>query len=49
MTFEDLRIEEWFDKVEAVNQIESRKELTDEAYGQLIEVDNYQNKVEAQF
>lgn len=47
MTFEDLRIEEWFDKVEAVNQIESRKELTDEAYGELVGLQNYANKVVA--
>ena len=46
MVFEDLRIEEWFDKVEAANEVDGRKQLTDEAYGQLIGVDNYQNKVD---
>ncbi len=47
MTFNDLRIEEWFDKVEAVNELDSRKQLTDEAYGELIGVENYKNKVNA--
>lgn len=46
IVFEDLRIEEWFDKVEAVNQIESRKELTDKAYGELVGLQNYENKVD---
>jgi len=46
MTFEDLRIEEWFDKVEAANEVDGRKKLTDLAYGELIGVENYQNKVD---
>lgn len=46
MTFKDLRIEEWFDKVEAANEVDSRKQLTDESYGQLTGIDNYQNKVD---
>ena len=47
MRFEDLKIEEWFDKVEAVNEIESRKELSDNAYGELVGLQNYANKVKA--
>ncbi len=46
MTFTDLRIEEWFDKVEAANLVDGRKQLTDQAYGEFIGVDNYQNKIE---
>lgn len=46
IVFEDLRIEEWFDKVEAVNAIESRKELTDKSYGELVGLQNYENKVD---
>ena len=45
MVFNDLRIEEWFDKVEAVNEVDSRKELSDESYGELIGIENYKNKV----
>lgn len=47
MTFSDLHIEEWFDKIEAVNNLDSRKQLTDEAYGDLAGIDGYKNKVEA--
>lgn len=46
VVFEDLRIEEWFDKVEAANLLDGRKQLTDEEYGQLVDIDNYQNKVD---
>lgn len=46
MVFSDLHIEEWFDKVEAVNVLDSRKQLTDQAYGELAGIDNYANKVE---
>lgn len=47
MTFSDLHIEEWYDKIQSVNLLDSRKQLTDEAYGELAGIDNYQNKVEA--
>ena len=46
MTFKDLRIEEWFDKVEAANEVDGRKQLTDQAYGELISIENYQNKID---
>lgn len=41
----DLHIEEWFDRIQAVNDLDSRKQLTDEAYGELAGVENYTNKV----
>ncbi len=41
MVFEDLHIEEWFDKVEAMNMLESRKQLTDKAYGEGVGFENY--------
>jgi hypothetical protein len=47
MTFSDLHIAQWFDKIEAVNSLDSRRQLTDEAYGDLIGIENYKNKVEA--
>lgn len=47
MVFEDLKIEEWFDKIEAANELESRKEMTDAAYGEIIGLQNYSNKVAA--
>lgn len=45
MVFEDLHFSEWYDKVEAVNELESRKELTDKAYGDMLGMDNYSGKV----
>lgn len=47
LVFEDLHIEEWFDKLEAVNALDSRKQLTDKAYGELAGIDNYTGKVES--
>lgn len=47
MVFDDLRIEEWFDKIEAVNDLDSRKQLTDAAYGEMAGIENYVNKIEA--
>lgn len=46
MKFEDLNIAEWFDKVEAVNEIDSRKQLTDIQYGKLLGLINYPGMVE---
>jgi len=46
MVFDDLHIEEWFDKIEAVNELDSRKQLTDKAYGELSGIENYTGKVE---
>jgi len=46
MKFDDLNIAEWFDKVEAVNEIDSRKQLSDEAYGKLMGLINYSGMVE---
>ncbi len=45
MVFEDLHFSEWYDRVEAANELESRKELTDKAYGDLLGMDNYTGKV----
>ena len=45
--FEDLNIAEWFDKVEAVNEIDSRKQLTDAEYGKLMGLINYPGMVES--
>ena len=46
MKFDDLNIAEWFDKVEAVNEIDSRKQLTDIQYGKLLGLINYSGMVE---
>ena len=46
MTFKDLRIAEWFDKVAAANEVDGRKQLKDEEYGQLIGIENYTAKVD---
>lgn len=46
MKFDDLNIAEWFDKVEAVNEIDGRKQLTDAAYGKLMGLINYSGMVE---
>jgi len=47
MKFDDLNIAEWFDKVEAVNEIDSRKQLTDAEYGKLMGLINYSGMVES--
>lgn len=46
IVFDDINIEEWFDKIEAVMQLDSRKPLTDEAFGSLAGIENYENKVD---
>ena len=46
MVFDDLHISEWYDKVEAVNELDSRKQLTDVSYGELLGIENYTGKVE---
>lgn len=46
MAFSDLNIAEWYDKIAAVNQLDSRKQLTDDAYGSHLGIDNYQDDVE---
>jgi hypothetical protein len=44
MKFSDLNISEWTDKIEAVNALDSRKQLTDEAYGDMAGIANYKAK-----
>ena len=46
MVFNDIQIEEWFDKIEAVNLLDSRRQLTDAAYGDKAGLDNYTNMVD---
>ncbi len=46
MVWNDLHIEERFDKIEAVNELDARHPLSDDAYGELIGIDNYPNKVD---
>ena len=46
MVFDDLHVEEWSDKVDAVNELDSRHQLSDSAYGEFAGIENYQNKVE---
>lgn len=46
MKFSNLNIAEWFDKIQAVNELDSRKQLTDVAYGELAGLDNYTQMVE---
>ena len=46
MVWDDLHVEQWFDKIESVNEVDSRKQLTDEAYGEMSGIDSYVTKVE---
>lgn len=46
MVWYDLHIETRIDKVEAVNELDSRLQLSDNAYGELAGIDNYPNKVD---
>lgn len=45
MVFNDLQVEQWFDRVEAVNELDSRRQLTDDAYGEMLGLQNYISKV----
>ncbi len=47
MKFDDLNIAEWFDKVEAINEMDGRKQLTDAEYGKLLGLINYPGMVES--
>ena len=44
--FNDLHIDQWYDKVAAVNEIDARHALTDKAYGELVGIDDYENKID---
>lgn len=46
MVFDDLHIEEWFDMIEATLALDSRKQLTDKAFGEKTGIDNYTGDVE---
>ena len=46
MVWDDLHIETWFDKIESVNELDARHQLTDEAYGELTGIENYVNKID---
>ena len=46
MVYDDLHIEKWFDKIEAVNAVDGRQPLTNRAYGELAGIVNYPNKVD---
>jgi hypothetical protein len=41
MSFSDLNIAEWFDRINAVNQLDARGQLSNDAYGELAGLDNY--------
>lgn len=45
LVFDDLKIEEWFDKVEATNEMDARKELNDVDYGNQLGLKNYASMV----
>lgn len=45
LVFDDLKIEEWFDKVEATNEMDARKELNDTDYGNQLGLKNYARMV----
>ena len=44
--FEDLKISEWYDMVQAALQVDSRHQLTDDAFGKLAEIDDYTSLIE---
>ena len=45
LVWEDLHVEKWFDKVEAVNMVDARLPLKNKAYGDLSGIPDYVNKV----
>lgn len=46
MVFDDLRVTEWFDNVEAALELDGRKALKDSKFGEIIGVQNYPEMVE---
>ena len=46
MSFSNLNIMDFMDKIEAINAIDSRKQLTDDAYGRLADIPNYTSLVD---
>ena len=46
MGWNDLHIETWFDKIESVNEVDARHQLTHEAYGEMSGIENYVNKID---
>jgi len=46
MVFDDLPVTEWFDNVEAALEIDSRKQLKDSKFGEIIGLQNYSDMVE---
>ena len=44
----DLRISEWYDRIASVLELDGRKELTDKAFGALVELPDYLNHVKAE-
>ena len=47
MSFDDLHISEWYDSIEAILQLDGRKQLKDAEFGELIGLDNYLNIVDS--
>ena len=45
-TFDDLHIDQWFDKISAVNEIDARHQLLDKAYGELAGIPDYSNRID---
>ena len=46
MTFDDLHIDQWFDKISAVNEIDARHQLLDKPYGELAGIPDYPNRID---
>lgn len=46
MVFDDLPITEWFDNVEAALELDSRKQLKDSKFGEIVGLQNYSDMVE---
>lgn len=46
LVWDDLHIEEWIDKIQAVTALDARKPLTDKAFGELAGIPGYENKID---
>ena len=46
VSWTDLHIAEWYDSIEAALELDGRKQLKDNAFGEMTDIDNYESMVE---
>ena len=46
LSWTDLHVEEWFDKLEAAIQLDQRKPILDNEFGEIVGIDNYESIID---